>query len=278
MQTSEHAPDAGDRGRTRPRGAYAKSPIAERRYGGRRFRQDGPQPRNSRQVRKASCHEAQEEFVGSLAELEELVRHDRPSPRQTSPLESGPRIYVFEDDTGFVILTLYMDDVLLLGANKHLLTTLKKQIMDRHGMTDMGDMSRVLGMNVTRNRTKRTITNDQEDTTEDIAERFGMKGYYSAFKPGAGPERSLNQQEQNLLDKEDKRRDQLIVGATMYHAEGFRYGVFHAVDQLARGMSKPAEAYIRVIKHLPRSLARSTDFFITCKWGDFEPAAFPDAN
>ena len=186
MQTSEHAPDAGDRGRTRPRGAYAKIPIAERRHGGRRFRQDGPQSRNSRQVRKASCHEAQEEFVESLAEPEELVRHDRPSPRQTSPLESGQCIYVFEDDTGFVIFTLYMDDVLLLGANKHLLTTLKKQIIDRHGMTDMGDMSRVLGMNVTRNRTKRTITNDQEDTTEDIAERFGMKGYYSAFKPGAG--------------------------------------------------------------------------------------------
>ena len=41
-----------------------------------------------------------------------------------------------------------MDDVLLLGANKQLLNKLKKQLMDHFEMTDMGDVSRVLGMNV----------------------------------------------------------------------------------------------------------------------------------
>ena len=33
------------------------------------------------------------------------------------PLKSDPCIYALEDGTGFVILTLYVDDVLLLGAN-----------------------------------------------------------------------------------------------------------------------------------------------------------------
>ena len=46
------------------------------------------------------------------------------------PLKSDPCICVFKDDTGFVTLTLYVDDVLLLGASKQPLNKLKKQLME----------------------------------------------------------------------------------------------------------------------------------------------------
>ena len=54
------------------------------------------------------------------------------------PLKSDPCIYVFEDDTGFAILTMYVDDVLLQGRNEQLLNTLKKQLMERFEMTGHG--------------------------------------------------------------------------------------------------------------------------------------------
>ena len=88
-----------------------------------------------------------------------------------------------------------MDDVLLLGANKQLLNKLKKQLMDRFEMTDMCDVSRVLGMNVSRDREKGTITIDQKGYEEDIVERFDMKDCSPAFTPGSRPELSLNQPE-----------------------------------------------------------------------------------
>ena len=80
-------------------------------------------------------------------------------------LKSDPCLYVFEENTGFVILTLYVDDILLLGANKHLLNKLKKQLMVRFQTTDVGDVLRMFGMNVNRDRNKRTITIDQKDYT-----------------------------------------------------------------------------------------------------------------
>ena len=43
-----------------------------------------------------------------------------------------------------------------------------------------------------------------------------MKDFNPAFTLGAGPDRSLNQPENNLLDEEGKRRYQSIVGAAMY--------------------------------------------------------------
>ena len=111
-----------------------------------------------------------------------------------------------EDDTDFVILTLYVTEVLLLGGNKQLLNKLMKQLMDRFEMTDMGDVSRVLGMNATRDREQGTTTTDEKDNTEDVVERFGMKDCNPAFTPGAGPELSLNQPENDLLGEEGKQR------------------------------------------------------------------------
>ena len=83
-------------------------------------------------------------------------------------LKSYPCVYVYEDDNGSAILTLYEVDILLLGANKHLLDQPKKKLLDRFEMTDMGDVSRVLGINVTRDREEGTITINQKDYTEDI--------------------------------------------------------------------------------------------------------------
>ena len=182
------------------------------------------------------------------------------------PLQSDPCIYVFEDDTGFAILTLYVNDVLLLGANKQLLNKLKKQRMDRFEM--------MLGMNVARDHKKGKITIDQKDYTEDIVEHFGMSGCNPVFTPGAGPELSLTQLENNLLDEEGKRRYQSIVGATMYLAQVSRYDILYAVNQLARGMSKPSKAYMGAAKHLLATWLAPPTSSSPTSWDD----AFSDAN
>ena len=84
------------------------------------------------------------------------------------PLKSDPCVYVYEYENVSAIRTLYVDDFLLLGANKQLLDKPKKQVTDRFEMTDIGDVSRVLGMNVTRDHEEGTITTNQKDYTEDI--------------------------------------------------------------------------------------------------------------
>ena len=107
-------------------------------------------------------------------------------------LNSYPCVYVYEDKNDSAILTLYVDDVLPLGANKQLLDKLKKQLMDPFEITDMGDVSRVLGMNVTRDREEGTITINQKDYTENIVQRYGIRACNLAYTPGVGPELSLD--------------------------------------------------------------------------------------
>ena len=71
------------------------------------------------------------------------------------PLKSDPCVYIYEDEVDFVILTLYIDDILLLGAKKLLLNK-----------PDMGDVSSFLGMNVARDRKKGTMAIYQKNATE----------------------------------------------------------------------------------------------------------------
>ena len=194
------------------------------------------------------------------------------------PLKSDPCVYVYEDETGFAVLTLYVNDILFLSASKPLLNKLKKKLMNRFEMSDMGGVSRILGTNVTRDREKGTITVNQKDYTEDVVQRYGMKGCNPVYTPGVGPELSLSQPEEKLLNEEEKRRYQAITGAVMYLAQLTRYDILYADTQLARAMSKPAKAHMGAVKHLLRYLAGSKDFSITYKQGGFRLVAFSDAN
>ena len=117
-----------------------------------------------------------------------------------------------------------------------------------------------------------------KDYTEDILQRHGMQGCNPAYIPGVGPELSLDQPDQNLLNEEGKRRYQSITSAAMCLAQVCRDDTLYTANQLARTMSKPPEAHMGAAKHLLRYLAGSTDFSITYKPRGFQLTTVSDAN
>ena len=68
-------------------------------------------------------------------------------------LKSDPCVYIYSEGGAIYVLTLYVDDVLLLGKDRKVLERIKRKLMGRFSSTDMGDVSLVLGMEVTRDRT-----------------------------------------------------------------------------------------------------------------------------
>ena len=115
-----------------------------------------------------------------------------------------------------------------------MLERIKQKLMSRFSMTDMGDVSLVLGMRVTRNRTKGTVTITQDDCTKSLLERYGMASCNTACTPSVGKELSLDQPEGEILSKEEKQRFQAINGSVRYLGQVTRYDILYAVNQLAR--------------------------------------------
>ena len=177
----------------------------------------------------------------SLNQPEEKLLNEEEKRRYQSI--TGAVMYLAQV-TRYDILYAVNHDILFLSSSKSLLNKLKKKLMNRFEMSDMGDVSRILGMNVTRDRGKGTITISQIDCTDDVVQRYCMKGCNLTYNPGVGPGLSLNQPEEKLLNEEEKRRYQSITGAGMYLAQVTRYDILYAVNQLARAMSKPAKAHM----------------------------------
>ena len=101
-------------------------------------------------------------------------------------LKSDLCVYIYSEGGAIYLLTLYVDDVLLLGKDRKVLERIKRKLMGRFSMTDMGDVSLVLRMEVTRDRTKRTVTITQENYVKSLLERYGMGNCNPAHTPGVG--------------------------------------------------------------------------------------------
>ena len=95
-------------------------------------------------------------------------------------------------------------------------------------MTETGDVLKVLGMNVTRDR------NMKRPETLPGGHRRGCwhKECNPAVTQEAGPELWLKQPEKRLQNEESKRRYQSVVDAAMNVAHGSRYDIRRAVNQL----------------------------------------------
>ena len=62
------------------------------------------------------------------------------------PPKSDTCIYIYNHDGVIIILTLFVDDLLVIGGDIQLIEKIRSKLMEKFKMTDMGDVSLVLGM------------------------------------------------------------------------------------------------------------------------------------
>ena len=74
----------------------------------------------------------------------------------------------------FVILSLYVDDILLAGNDKEYLLSIKEWLSSNFEMKDMGEAEFILNVKIQRDRSKRLLSLSQESYVEKVLERFNM--------------------------------------------------------------------------------------------------------
>ena len=70
------------------------------------------------------------------------------------------------DNGDFIILLLYVDDMLIVGYDKSKITNLKKALRKSLAMKDLGHANQILGMKIVRDRSKRLLWLSQEKYIE----------------------------------------------------------------------------------------------------------------
>ena len=131
------------------------------------------------------------------------------------PTQSDPYVCTHGSGVTLVIPTLYVDDILITGKDPTLVEQKKMELKERFEMTDMREVSRILGMEVTRDYNEATLAITQTAYVDNILERFGMQDANAAHTPEYGPELSAEQPEDKLLGAEATKIYQYITGSLL---------------------------------------------------------------
>ncbi|CAI7771030.1 unnamed protein product [Closterium sp. NIES-53] len=70
---------------------------------------------------------------------------------------------------------VYVDDLVFATADSEALTFVKSELQKRHTCTDLGEMRSYLGLQITRDRARRTITLTQSHMVHQVLQRFGFQ-------------------------------------------------------------------------------------------------------
>ena len=79
----------------------------------------------------------------------------------------------FSNDN-FIILLLYVDDMLIIGRDITKIKDLKKEMSKTFAMKDLGAAKQILGMRILRDRKNKKLWLSQEKYIEKVLERFNM--------------------------------------------------------------------------------------------------------
>ncbi|CAI7762624.1 unnamed protein product [Closterium sp. NIES-54] len=93
-----------------------------------------------------------------------------------SPSTADPSLFLRTDTSlpPFYLL-VYVDDLVFATADTEALTIVKSELQKRHICTDLGELRSYLGLQITRDRARRTITLTQSHMVHQVLQRFGFQ-------------------------------------------------------------------------------------------------------
>ena len=97
-----------------------------------------------------------------------------------------PCVYVKDDSSSKVFIGLYVDDLLVTRSSEVGISKSKAFLMTKFAMKDLGDVSLILGMQVSRDRLKGTLHINRGNYVKAILQRFGFVDSRSVSTPGTG--------------------------------------------------------------------------------------------
>ncbi len=148
------------------------------------------------------------------------------------------------------ILAVYVDDLLLVAPDEQEIARMKKGLMDRFKMKDLGPLHYLLGLRIVQDVNGVHI--DQKNYINCMVDRFGLKDANVTMTPA-----DTNVQlkaEDGVSNKVDRTGYQKLVSSLLYAAVGSRPDIAQAVSYVCRYTSDPNEAHATAAKRILRYL------------------------
>jgi len=175
---------------------------------------------------------------------------------------SDASLYIFDRDGIKVIVPVFVDDITLASKSKAKLDEFVVELGKHFKLRDLGDTNYLLGIEITRDRSKRKLYLSQQQYVLNKLDEFKM----SDCKPVGTPMLPTQKLSSDQSPKTDDEKAQMknipyinAVGSLMYLATMTRPDIAFAVGVLARFNSNPGPIHWKAVKHLFRYLKGTAD-------------------
>lgn len=137
----------------------------------------------------------------------------------------------------FIILLLYVDDMLIIRQNSEKINKLKNEMKKYFSMKDLGPTKHILGMSIRRDRKEHTLWLSQEKYIEKVFERFHMEKENVVATPLSSHfNLSLKQSSTSKIEKEEMHKVSYVptIGSLMSAMVCTRSYIAHVVGVVSR--------------------------------------------
>ncbi|KAL6219605.1 hypothetical protein ACLB2K_007364 [Fragaria x ananassa] len=163
----------------------------------------------------------------------------------------------------FIVLVLYVDDILLTSTDMKLLLEAKSFLSQSFEMKDLGEASFVLGIKITRDRKWGLLGISQESYIDKVLRRFSMENCSGGDLPmSKGDKLNKSQCPKNDFEKNAMKNKQYasLVGSLLYPQVCTRPDIAFAGSMLGRYQVNSGEVHWTEGKKVLRYLKKTRDY------------------
>ena len=193
--------------------------------------------------------------------------------QKLKPTKDDPCMYYREsEDTGIVMLALYVDDGLLACELPAELNSLLAEMNKEFNIT-VSDPDVFVGLEITRCQ-QNEISISQRGHIDRILTRFGMSDCKAVKTPGTP---NSKEEEENLLPAENFPYRE-AVGSLMFAMVCTRPDIAYEVSRVSKHLELPAETHVKAVKRILRYLKGTRDQRITYAGRNLTLESFSDSG
>ena len=190
-------------------------------------------------------------------------------------------IYLKFSRSKFIVLVLYVDDILLASSDVGLLHETKRFLSSKFDMKDLGKAYFVLGIQIYRDCSRSILGLSQKAYIDKVLNRFGMSNCASGDTPMAKGDKFSFQCLKNELEKKDMERFPYasVVESLMYAQVCTRSDIAYIVGMLGRYLSNPGMDHWKKAKRVMWYLQRTKGYMLTyCRSNHLEIVGYLDSD
>ena len=176
-----------------------------------------------------------------------------------------PCVYKRHRDKVVMFLVLYVDDILLIGNNVGVMSSIKVWLLSQFDMKDLGEANFILGIKLWQDLKNKMLDLSPAGYIDKVLEQFSMQNSKKGLLPFSHGVPLFDDQRPKIQEEENMMRQvpyALAVGSLMYAILCSRPNICYLVGMVSQYQSNPGPKHWQAIKHIIKYLRRTRNYML----------------